>query len=186
MSVYQGTIDGSGDPQAYGRRGRRCGRWRPVELLAMILGFIVFWPIGLAILFLKIWQRREGRADQDLVDFVQERTSEMRNRCMARARRADPAEWANRDWRPGFGMGNFGMGPRPTGNSAFDDWRSAELARLEEERQKLVQAEREFAEHLDKLRRARDREEFERFMAERSARPQQPPQTPEPPVAPQA
>ena len=31
------------------------------ELLAMILGFVVFWPIGLTILFLKIWQKREGR-----------------------------------------------------------------------------------------------------------------------------
>ncbi|MCC2109842.1 MAG: DUF2852 domain-containing protein, partial [Hyphomicrobiales bacterium] len=65
-------------------------------------------------------------------------------------------------------------GARPTGNSAFDDWRSAELARLDEELQKLVQAERDFAEHLDKLRRARDREEFERFMNERRAQSQGP------------
>lgn len=175
MSVYQGTIDGTtSDRQP---RGRRCGgRWRPVELLAMILGFIIFWPIGLAILFLKIWQKREGRADQDLVDFVQERTSDMRSRCMARrARWAETVDGASRDWRPGFG----GFGPRPTGNSAFDNWRSAELARLEEERQKLVQAERDFAEHLDKLRRARDREEFERFMNERAQRPT-PPEAPQP------
>ena len=31
-------------------------------------------------------------------------------------------------------------------------------------------AEREFAEQLDRLRKARDREEFDRFMAERNAR----------------
>ncbi len=173
MSVYQGTIDGSANgPETSDRRGRRCGRarWRPVELLAMILGFIVFWPIGLAILFLKIWQKREGRPDQDLVDFVHERGSEMRSRCMARRAQWAPDEWVRGEWKP-----NFGGAPRPTGNSAFDDWRAAELARLEEERQKLVQAERDFAEHLDKLRRARDREEFERFMNERSAR-QAPPQ----------
>ena len=159
MSVYQGTIDGSatsGD-----RRSRRV-RWRGVELFAMILGFIVFWPVGLAILFLKIWQKREGRPDQDLVEFVQERGSEMRGRCAAKRAAWETATWgaAGTEWKP------F-SGPRPTGNSAFDDWRSAELARLEEERQKLVQAERDFAEHLDKLRRARDREEFERFMSER-------------------
>jgi hypothetical protein len=177
MSVYQGTMDGSsGNPDRESRRSRRCGRarWRPVELFAMILGFIVFWPIGLAILFLKIWQKREGRSDQDLVDFVQERTSEMRSRCMSRSQWAS-AEWAPKEWRQGF------AGVRPTGNSAFDDWRSAELARLEEERQKLIAAEREFAEHLDRLRRARDREEFERFMSERRAAQQQPPQTPEQP-----
>jgi hypothetical protein len=57
----------------------------------------------------------------------------------------------------GFGMGS-------TGNRAFDEWRTTELARLEEERQKLVAAEREFAEFMENLRHARDREEFERFM----------------------
>jgi hypothetical protein len=41
----------------------RCGMamgWRPVELLAMILGFIVFWPIGVAVLAWKIWQKRSA------------------------------------------------------------------------------------------------------------------------------
>ena len=165
MSVYQGTIDNG--PLPSGPRGRRCGgRWRPGELAAMILGFIFFWPLGLAILFLKIWQKREGHPG-DLVSFVQERTSNMRARCMSHQAHWAPGEWAHREWRAGFG-------PRPTGNSAFDDWRGAELARLEEERQKLVAAEREFAEHLDKLRRARDREEFDRFMNERRAAPQNP------------
>ena len=59
----------------------------------------------------------------------------------------------------------------PTGNAAFDDWRTAELARLDEERRKLDDAQREFAEYSDAIRRAKDREEFERFMAERRARP---------------
>ena len=81
MSVYQGTIDGSANSSD--RRSRRV-RWRGVELFAMILGFIVFWPIGLAILFLKVWQKREGRPDQDLVDFVHERSSEMRGRYAAK------------------------------------------------------------------------------------------------------
>ena len=175
MSAYQGAIDGStSDQQSFGRRGRRCGRlnWRPVEILAMVLGFIVFWPIGLGILLMKMWQRRENYQG-DLVDFAQERATEMRSRCMAQR-----AQWQTsaRDWRPGFG----GHNPRPTGNTAFDDWRSTELSRLEEERQKLVAAEREFAEHLDKLRRARDREEFDRFMNERRAAQQNPPAAPEP------
>ena len=176
MSAYQGSIDGSnGGQQFYGRRGRRCGKlsWRPVELIAMILGFIVFWPIGLSVLLMKMWQRRENYQG-DLVDFAQERASEMRSRCMAKR-----TQWQGeaREWRQGFG----GLGPRPTGNSAFDDWRSAELARLEEERQKLVQAERDFAEHLDRLRRARDREEFDRFMNERRAAQQTPPAAPNEP-----
>ena len=58
-----------------------------------------------------------------------------------------------------------------TGNAAFDEWRTAELARLDEERRKLDEAQREFAEYSDAIRRAKDREEFERFMAERRPRP---------------
>ena len=57
-----------------------------------------------------------------------------------------------------------------SGNRAFDDWRAGELARLEEERRKLVAAEREFADFLEQLRHARDREEFDRFMQERRLR----------------
>ena len=62
-----------------------------------------------------------------------------------------------------------------TGNRAFDEWRATELARLEEERQKLVAAEREFASYMENLRRAKDREEFDRFMSARgNANPPQP------------
>ena len=58
-----------------------------------------------------------------------------------------------------------------SGNAAFDEWRTAELARLDEERRKLDEAQREFAEYVDAIRRAKDREEFDRFMAERRVRP---------------
>ena len=43
-----------------------------------------------------------------------------------------------------------------TGNVAFDDWREAELTRLEEERRKLDEARAEFDEYLRELRRAKD------------------------------
>jgi len=62
--------------------------------------------------------------------------------------------------------------PASTGNAAFDDWRSAEIERIEAERRKLAEAEREFRVFLDELKRAKDREEFERFMkARREATP---------------
>lgn len=132
--------------------------WRPLELVAMILGFMVFWPIGLAIIAFKIWQRRSGYGG-DVFAFAGERAEAARDAC--------------RSWRDGSAARPFGggFGPRPTGNSAFDDWRAGELARLEEERRKVEAAEREFADHIDQLRRARDREEFERFMRARQAGP---------------
>jgi hypothetical protein len=133
-----------------------CGRsWKPLEIVAMILGFIVFWPIGLAILLFKVWQRKHGY-EGDLFAFAQERAADMQSRW----REATGQTGAAGGWSgPGF--------MRSSGNVAFDDWRESELARLEEERRKLAEAEREFAEHIEELRRARDREEFESFMRAR-------------------
>ncbi len=52
--------------------------------------------------------------------------------------------------------------PRTSGNAAFDEYREETLKRLEKERA-------EFAEFLQRLRRARDKVEFDEFMAERAA-----------------
>ena len=46
-----------------------------MELVAMILGFIVFWPIGLAILFAKMWQSRSGHGG-DLPGFIHAKLNE--------------------------------------------------------------------------------------------------------------
>ncbi|MBV1703072.1 MAG: DUF2852 domain-containing protein [Hyphomicrobiales bacterium] len=147
-------------------RGHRCHsisgrrRWSAIELLAMVLGFVFFWPIGLAILALKIWQKRTDHPG-DLVDAAQ-------------GLAASGKEWARskmsgemqRKWDQG--RTTWSQAGTPTGNTAFDDWRTGEIAKLEEQRAKLVQAERDFAEHIDGLRRARDREAFDQFMAARN------------------
>lgn len=160
MSDYGRAYETSSTRRDGGYGGHGCWRgrpWHPVELIAMILGFIVFWPIGLAVLAWKLWQKKSGY-EGDIVTFGREK-------------------WENRaNWSWACGSGRWGDGAGPwrgfasTGNLAFDEWRAAELAKLEEERQKLVQAEREFAEFMENLRRARDREEFDRFMNERRNR----------------
>lgn len=158
MSVYEGTCSWA-DRKQWRRSGH--GAWKPLELAAMIVGFAVFWPVGLGILVAKIGQRRE-RFEGDLFSYVKEK-------IMASV----PETWtATRDhWASKWGQTGFGFGGMSSsGNHAFDEWRAAELERLEAERRKLADAEREFAEHLERLRRARDREEFDRFMAERNAR----------------
>jgi len=57
-----------------------------------------------------------------------------------------------------------------TGNVAFDDWREVEIARLQEERQKLNEMRQEFDEHLRELRRAKDQNEFDEFMASKKSK----------------
>ena len=53
---------------------------------------------------------------------------------------------------------------RPTGNSAFDDYREETLRRLEDE-------QGAFEQFLDSLRRAKDKAEFDQFMDERRSGP---------------
>jgi Protein of unknown function (DUF2852) len=131
---------------------RRCMRWKPMEIAAIVLGFVVFWPVGLALLGWKIFNGKI-RHDGDFGQFARER-------------------WGEFERRSGLGSmsRDFAGGWRTSGNSAFDDWRKAELERLEEERRKIHEAEQAFYDYLEGLRRAKDREEFERFMASRAAR----------------
>lgn len=43
------------------RRGWGGRSWGGFEIAAMVLGFVLFWPIGLAILFWMLWNKRNGR-----------------------------------------------------------------------------------------------------------------------------
>jgi hypothetical protein len=125
----------------------------------MILGFIFWWPIGLAILAFTIWSRNMGCYGSDRwqrkMDRMEEKVGRLRERMQ------------------GFGAGPGGA-PRSSGNHAFDEYRTETLRRLEEE-------QREFRDFLDRLRFAKDKSEFDEFMAERRNRPQPPvPPAPQP------
>ena len=176
----------SATSDAYGRgptvdplRARAClgANWNPVELVAMILGFILYWPIGVAILVAKIWQAKSG-ARGDLPSFVgakmqqafRERWEQKMGRHGFGMRRQDFYNWsfAGPCDRRGFSGAPWQWKPASTGNLAFDEWREAELARLEAERERLRAAEQEFSTFVENLRRAKDREEFERFMNQRN------------------
>ncbi len=121
--------------------------WTPATIALMVLGFIFFWPLGLAMLAYIIWGDRLLGVKRD----INQATDEFVGKCR----------------RKGQDFSRFTGGMQSTGNSAFDDWRDEELKRLDEERRKLDEARSEFEAHIRELRRARDREEFERFMAER-------------------
>ena len=55
---------------------------------------------------------------------------------------------------------------RSSGNTAFDDWRDGEIAKIEAQRQALEGRLVAFEAFVDKLKRAKDRQTFERFMTE--------------------
>ncbi len=149
-------------------RGRRYGRarWRALEIVAVVLGFIIWWPVGLALLMWKLWRARHGRPS-DLVDAARSFEENVMHNWPEKARRWGCASKRRaEDVMPG-GWG-FTANTRSTGNAAFDEWRDAELSRLDEERRKLEDAAREFSDYVDNLRKAKDREEFDRFMHQRN------------------
>jgi hypothetical protein len=121
--------------------------WTPLTILLMVIGFIVFWPLGLAMLAYILWG--------DRIPEVRRHFAEVR-----------------RDWSQDFRCGRRGgaRGYTRSGNVAFDDYREKELKRQEEARRKLDEDLREFEGYMHDLRRARDQEEFDRFMRERSSR----------------
>jgi hypothetical protein len=122
--------------------------WTPLTVFLMILGFILFWPLGLAMLAYILWG---------------DRFHQMADDAMAQYR---GGRWTGD--KPVFSRVSPMVRPRSTGNVAFDDYRDTELRRLEEERRKLDAMRDEFDAYLRNLRQAKDREEFDRFMRERN------------------
>jgi Protein of unknown function (DUF2852) len=127
--------------------------WHPGWIVLMVLGFVFWWPLGLAILFFTLWSRKMGCWSGHSTE-----------RWQAKMERV-------RDKMERFGQGGWG-GPS-SGNRAFDEYRSETLQRLEEE-------QKEFRDFLKRLRMARDKAEFDQFMAERRDRPA--PRAPQPQV----
>ncbi|RWG24757.1 DUF2852 domain-containing protein [Mesorhizobium sp.] len=117
--------------------------WTPATIALMVIGFMVFWPLGFAMLAYIIWGDRLEGFKRD----VNRATDGIFAGCRRGSEKA--ARW---------------------GNVAFDDWREKELERLAEERRKLDEMLNEFDEYARELRRAKDQEEFDRFMAERNKR----------------
>lgn len=142
---------------------------RPLWIVATVLAFIFFWPLGLVLLFLMFGARRMG--------------------CFGYGRHGGfhggwqgggAPPWAN--WRGFWGCGGGTQAPSqaqaapPTsGNRAFDEYRAETLRRLEEE-------QKEFGAFLDRLRFAKDKAEFDQFMTELRQRPPAPPEPPQMPT----
>ncbi len=114
------------------------GRW--AWIAAMVLGFILFWPVGLALLAYMIWGKR-----------MFAKSCRSRSQHGDASHRAFAAEWGRMDrtaWRA-------------TGNAAFDSYKADTLRHLEDEQEA-------FEAFLQRLRAAKDKTEFDTFMEDRA------------------
>ena len=85
------------------------GAW----IALIILGFYMFWPVGLTALAFVVFSGR------------------------GRAWRMQRGQWYNTNMR-GCGMGR-GRGARSSGNAAFDEYRAETIKRLEDEQKEFVE-----------------------------------------------
>jgi hypothetical protein len=149
---------------------------RTAWIVAMILGFVIFWPVGLALLVFLIWSGRIGRMNHHTHQhWNTDQREEWRARCgeMRDEMRARKEEWRaqKRAWREEMRerwhshKEQYWTSARPSGNAAFDEYKLETIRRLEEEQQ-------EFQEFLDNLRKSRDKAEFDQFMSSRRGGPE--------------
>lgn len=126
----------------FSRHHGRSGPRRGWEIAGIILGVFLFWPLALAYV---AWKLMGYPVPNRWRDFFARNFS-------------FPFEGARESRFAG-----------PTGNLAFEDYRRAELARLEEERRRIDEEARAFRGFVEDLKRAKDREQFDAFMANRRA-----------------
>ena len=111
------------------------------EIAGIIAGFIFAWPLALAYLVWRLLGYPVPKEAKAYFDCTFTRLSE------------NPFRSASRY--------------RPTGNFAFDEYRHGEIERLERERRRLEDEAQAFAEFVEDVKRAKDRQEFDAFMAKR-------------------
>lgn len=134
---------------------------KPAWIVLIILGFMAFWPLGLAILAFTIWSGRMGCGYHGGHDRWQHKMERMQRKM----------DWMRAGMSGDGASGGFWGHAPSSGNRAFDEYRAETLKRLEDE-------QREFKDFLERLRFAKDKTEFDAFMAERRNRtaPDSPPQ----------
>jgi hypothetical protein len=127
-------------------------QWGPLTIALMVLGFVLFWPLGLAMLAYILWGEMFGGSSEKAEAWMSKSKAWCQN---------------SHSRHHGYGNGNGGWG-RSSGNAAFDEYRAEQLRRLDEERKRLDEEIQQFHDYMRNLRMARDREEFDRFMRERN------------------
>ena len=123
-------------------------QWGPLTIALMVLGFVVWFPLGLAMLAYILWGEMFGGSAEKAEAWAQKSKAWCRDQS--------------------FNHKHNGWSRHSSGNATFDDYRAEQLKRLEEERKRLDEEIHAFHEYMRNLRMAKDREEFDRFMRDRN------------------
>lgn len=121
-------------------KGGRCGgfganaNWSLINIAAMVFGFVLFWPLGLFVLY---WIFK-GRNITDLRGPLVEKWHRFKGHAAADAEGTD--------------------------NQVFNEYQQTQYDRIRELKDEIKQRARRFAEFRSAAKRRADEEEFRRFM----------------------
>ena len=118
--------------------GRGCcmkGNWSGKNIAAMVIGFVLFWPVGLAILYWNI----KGRDIRDLPDAIQQK------------------------WSSTFSSKNRIEGG--SGNSVFNEFQQTQYDRIREIKEEIKNRASSFRNYKANAKRHEDEKEFKDFMS---------------------
>lgn len=144
------SSDSTGQQADAGARGRsRCrrggGNWSGINIAAMVAGFVLYWPIGLFILFWILI----GRDVQALPEIIRHQWSKV------------TGFWEGHDGR---------QANHATENVVFNEFQQTQYERIREIKDELRERARRFREFRANTRRRADEEEFNQFMSDAPAR----------------
>jgi hypothetical protein len=136
-------------------------RWKPLDIVVLLIAFAIYWPVGLIVLAWKLWNDRQPNP-QDLGVLLQTGFARLQGLFDTVAN--------------GFGgsqtraAGPFAAASEPpqTGNAAFDAEIREKWARTEAERQRILDEAEAFRAFLA-AERSGDRDVYERFRQARNA-----------------
>jgi hypothetical protein len=127
------------------------GKW--AWIAATVGGFVIFWPVGLGLAAYMIWSKRMfSKHNHDYTSWTASGQNGGVSWSACSGNHRDRSRQMYKNMRAAM---------RPSGNEAFDAYKTDMLRRLEEE-------QAAFEEFLGRLRAAKDKAEFDQFMADRA------------------
>lgn len=116
------------------------GNWSGMNIAAMVIGFVIFWPIGLFLLYWNV----SGRDVKDLPSAIQEKWSAMFNGSFYRTRGNEDSNGEN---------------------SVFDEFQETQYDRVTELKEEIKKRASSFRDFRSDAKRSVDESEFNEFMS---------------------
>ncbi len=138
MSSTNYSTAGESRDQGYQCGMRLCGKghWSGANIAAMVLGFIIFPPLGLVVLAWTIL----GHPIQELPGWIRDK------------------------WNQVFRSRSAGSNTN-SGNSVFNDFQQTQYDRIQEIKEEIRKRAEAFRAYRDSLQHRQDQQEFDEFMS---------------------